>query len=135
MTAFNLNPRELRTPLSRARGHGAAKEGLGHWLAQRVTAVALVPLSVWFIVSVIRLAGSHYEQFQAWLAVPGNTALMLLLLFCTFHHAQLGMQVVYEDYINSRGARIAAIYLTKMASVLLGVFAGVAVLRAALVGG
>lgn len=125
----------LRTPLSRARGHGAAKEGLGHWIQQRVTAVALVPLSIWFIVSVIGLAGSHYEQFQAWLGIPGNTALMLLLLFCTFYHAQLGVQTVLEDYIHGRGARLAAIYLVKMTSALLGVFAGVAVLRAALVGG
>ena len=125
----------LRTPLARARGLGAAKEGLSHWIEQRVTAVALIPLSIWFIVSVISLAGSHYEQFQAWLAVPGNTALMLLLLFCVFHHAQLGCQVVIEDYIHGRGARIAAIYLVKMTSALLGVFAGVAVLRAALVGG
>jgi len=125
----------LRTPLSRARGHGSAKEGLGHWIQQRVTAVALIPLSIWFIVSVIGLAGSHYEQFQAWLAVPGNTALILLLLFCTFHHAQLGVQTVIEDYIHGRGARLASIYLVKMTSALLGVFAGVAVLRAALVGG
>lgn len=125
----------LRTPLSLARGHGAAKEGLGHWLSQRVTAVALIPLSIWFIVSVIRLSGTHYEQFQAWLAVPGNTALMLLLLFCTFQHAQLGMQVVLEDYVHGRAARVVSIYLVKMTSALLGVFAGVAVLRAALVGG
>lgn len=125
----------LRTPLARARGLGSAKEGLGHWIAQRVTAIALVPLSVWFILSVISLAGSHYEQFQAWLAVPGNTALMLLLLFAVFHHAQLGCQIVIEDYIHGRGARVAAILLVKLTSILLGVFAAVAVLRAALVGG
>jgi len=125
----------LRTPLARARGHGSAKDGLNHWLQQRITAVALIPLSIWFIVSVIGLAGSHYEQFQAWLSVPGNTALMLLLLFCVFHHAQLGCQAVIEDYIHGRGARVAAIYLVKMTSALLGVFACVAVLRAALVGG
>jgi len=125
----------LRTPLARARGLGSAKEGLGHWIAQRVTAVALIPLSIWFIISVISLAGSHYEQFQAWLAVPGNTALMLLLLFAVFHHAQIGCQVVIEDYIHGRGARVAAILLVKLTSILLGVFAAVAVLRAALVGG
>lgn len=125
----------LRSPLARARGLGSAKEGLGHWISQRVTAVALIPLSIWFIISVIGLAGSHYEQFQAWIAVPGNTALMLLLLACTFHHAQIGCQVVIEDYIHGRGARLAAIMLVKMTSVLLGVFAAVAVLRAALVGG
>ena len=125
----------LRSPLARARGLGSAKEGLSHWIQQRVTALALVPLSIWFIVSVISLAGSHYEQFQAWLAVPGNTALMLLLLFCTFHHAQLGCQAVIEDYIHGRGAKLAALILVKMTSALLGVFAAVAVLRAALVGG
>ena len=125
----------LRSPLARARGLGSAKEGLNHWIQQRLTAVALVPLSIWFIVSVISLAGSHYEQFQSWLAVPGNTALMLLLLFALFHHAQLGVQVVIEDYIHGRGAKLAAIVLVKMTSLLLGVFAAVAVLRAALVGG
>src|SRR5579859_707216 len=125
----------LRTPLARARGHGSAKDGLHHWLQQRLTAVALIPLSIWFIVSVIGLAGSHYEHFQAWLAVPGNTALMLLLLFCVFHHAQLGIQVVIEDYLHDRGAKIAALILVKMTTWLLGVFAAVAVLRTALVGG
>ena len=125
----------LRSPLARARGLGSAKEGLNHWIAQRVTAIALVPLSIWFIISVIGLAGSHYEQFQAWLAVPGNTALMLLLLFAVFHHAQLGCQAVIEDYIHGRAARVAAILLVKLTSALLGVFAAVAVLRAALVGG
>lgn len=125
----------LRSPLARVRGLGSAKEGLDHWIQQRLTAVALIPLSIWFILSVISLAGSHYEQFQAWLAVPGNTALMLLLLFCTFHHAQLGCQVVIEDYIHGKAARLAAIVLVKMTSILLGVFAAVAVLRAALVGG
>lgn len=125
----------LRSPLARVRGLGSAKEGLDHWVQQRLTAVALIPLSIWFILSVISLAGSHYEQFQAWLAVPGNTALMLLLLFCAFHHAQLGCQVVIEDYIHGKAARLAAIVLVKMTSVLLGVFAAVAVLRAALVGG
>ena len=125
----------LRTPLAHVRGHGSAKEGLGHWIRQRVTAIALIPLSIWFIISVIGLAGSHYEQFQAWLSVPGNTALMLLLLFAVFHHAQLGCQTVIEDYIHGHGAKLAAIVLVKMTSVLLGVFAGVAVLRAALVGG
>jgi len=125
----------LRTPLARARGLGSAKEGLTHWWQQRLTAIALVPLSIWFIASVINLAGAHYEHFQAWLSVPGNTALMLLLLFCVFHHAQLGIQVVIEDYMHGKGAKLAALILVKMTTMLLGVFSAVAVLRAALVGG
>jgi succinate dehydrogenase / fumarate reductase membrane anchor subunit len=125
----------LRSPLGRVRGLGSAKEGVGHWWQQRLTAVALVPLSIWFIASVISLSGSHYEHFQAWLAVPGNSTLMLLLVFCVFTHAQLGVQVVIEDYIHDRAARVAATVLVKMTSLLLGVFSVVAVLRTALIGG
>ena len=125
----------LRSPLGHARGLGSAKEGPDHWWQQRLTAIALVPLSIWFITAVIGLAGARYEHFQAWLAVPGNTALMLLLLFCVFHHAQLGIQVVIEDYLHDRGAKIAALILVKMTTWLLGVFAAIAVLRTALVGG
>jgi succinate dehydrogenase / fumarate reductase membrane anchor subunit len=125
----------LRSPLGRVRGLGSAKEGFGHWWQQRLTAIALIPLSIWFIASVIKLAGKHYEHFQAWLSIPGNTALMLLLLFCVFHHAQLGVQVVIEDYLNDRAAKLAALVLVKMTSLLLGVFSVVAVLRIALVGG
>jgi succinate dehydrogenase / fumarate reductase membrane anchor subunit len=125
----------LRSPLGRARGLGSAKEGPDHWWQQRLTAIALIPLSVWFIISVIGLAGRHYAEFQAWIAVPGNTTLLLLLLFCVFHHAQLGLQVVIEDYLHDRAAKLAALILVKMTCVLLGVFSGVAVLRTALVGG
>jgi succinate dehydrogenase / fumarate reductase membrane anchor subunit len=125
----------LRSPLGRVRGLGSAKEGVGHWWQQRLTAVALIPLSIWFIASVISLAGSHYEHFQAWLAIPGNSTLMLLLVFCVFLHAQLGVQVVIEDYIHDRAARVMALVLVKMTSLLLGVFAAVAVLRIALIGG
>jgi len=125
----------LRSPLGRVRGLGSAKEGSGHWWQVKLTAIALIPLSIWFIAAVISLAGSHYEHFQAWLSVPGNTALMLLLLFCVFHHAQLGVQVVVEDYLGDGAAKVAAIILVKMTSMLLGVFCAVSVLRAALVGG
>jgi succinate dehydrogenase / fumarate reductase membrane anchor subunit len=125
----------LRSPLGRVRGLGSAKEGVAHWTQQRLTALALVPLSIWFIISVIGLAGGRYVQFQSWLSVPGNTTLILLLLFCLFHHAQLGVQVVIEDYLHVPGAKLAALILVKMTSALLGVFAAVSVLRTALLGG
>jgi succinate dehydrogenase / fumarate reductase membrane anchor subunit len=95
----------------------------------------MIPLSLWFIASVISLAGSHYEHFQAWLAIPGNTTLMLILLLCVFLHAELGIQVVIEDYIHDRAAKTAALLLVKMTSLLLGVFSAVSVLRTALIGG
>jgi succinate dehydrogenase / fumarate reductase membrane anchor subunit len=124
----------LRSPLGRVRGLGSAKEGSSHWSQQRLTAIALVPLSFWFIVQAIGLAGGHYAQLQAWLSVPGNTTLLVLLLFCLFHHAQLGVQVVIEDYVQDRTARTAALILIKMTTMLLGVFAVVSALRVAVMG-
>jgi succinate dehydrogenase / fumarate reductase membrane anchor subunit len=125
----------LRSPLARARGLGSAKEGTAHWWQQRVTAIALIPLSIWFIASAIGLAGSHYEHFQLWISIPGNAVLMLLMLLFLFHHAQLGLQVVIEDYVHDRGAQIAMLLLVKGTCLLLGVFSAFAVLRTALIGG
>jgi succinate dehydrogenase / fumarate reductase membrane anchor subunit len=125
----------LRSPLGRARGLGSAKEGPGHWWHQRLTAVALVPLAFWFVVSVLSLAGGSYEQFHAWAAVPGNAALTILLVGTVFHHAQLGLQVVIEDYVHGKAAKTASIVAVKLMAVLLAVFSAVAVLRAGLVGG
>lgn len=103
----------LRTPLGRARGLGSAKDGLHHWWMQRVTALALIPLTVWFVASVVGLAGSGYEDFIIWLASPINATVMILFFGVTLYHAQLGMQVVYEDYVPHHGQRIASILITK----------------------
>jgi succinate dehydrogenase / fumarate reductase, membrane anchor subunit len=103
----------LRTPLGRARGLGSAKEGLHHWWVQRLTALALIPLTVWFVASVVGLAGSGYEEFAGWLSTPCNATVMILFLGVTFHHAQSGMQVVLEDYISDHGSRIASIIVVK----------------------
>ena len=103
----------LRSPLGRARGLGAAKDGLHHWWAQRLTALALIPLSVWFVASVVGLAGSGYEAFVLWLDTPCNATAMILFLAVTFHHAQSGVQVVLEDYVSHHGWRIASIIVVK----------------------
>lgn len=91
---------ELRTSLGRARGLGSAREGVGHWWAQRLSAIALVPLSIWFVFSCIALMGADYATFQQWLAQFGNALLMILTAVVLFHHAVLGMQVVLEDYVH-----------------------------------
>ncbi|MBW7850120.1 MAG: succinate dehydrogenase, hydrophobic membrane anchor protein [Rhodospirillales bacterium] len=121
----------MESPLGRARGLGSAKEGVGHWWAQRLTAIALVPLSLWFVISVIALLGADHARFQAWLATPGNTAMMVLLIIATFHHAQLGVQVVIEDYVHDEAIKTASLIALKLAAVALGVFSVVAVLNVA----
>ncbi len=106
-------PHNLRSPLGRAQGLGSAKEGLHHWWAQRLTALALVPLTVWFVAAVVGLAGSGFAQFTAWLSGPCNATVMILFLAVSFHHAQLGMQVVMEDYVSHHGWRTAGIIVVK----------------------
>jgi succinate dehydrogenase / fumarate reductase membrane anchor subunit len=108
-----FGPTNLRSPLGRARGLGSSKTGLHHWWLQRLTAVALIPLTIWFVVSLIGLAGSGWEDYVQWIAGPINATVMILFLAVTFHHAQSGIQVVLEDYVAAHGTRIAAIIAVK----------------------
>ncbi len=105
----------LRSPLGRARGLGSAKEGLHHWWAQRLTSLALIPLTLWFVAGVIHLAlgGEPYESFMAWIANPCTATLMILFLGVSFHHAQLGVQVVLEDYVSCHAWRTGLTIVTK----------------------
>ena len=121
-----------RSLLGRVRGTGAAHSGVHHWYAEQVTSIALVPLTLWFIYSVLRLAGAPREAVAAWAGYPVNTVLLLALIAITFHHMQLGLQVVYEDYVNAKWLMSILILATKGAALLLGLMASVAVLRLAL---
>ena len=104
---------QLRSSLGRVRGLGSAKEGVGHWWAQRVTAIALVPLSIWFVVAIISLIGADYAVFHAWISTFGNALLMILTALTLFYHAHLGMQVVIEDYVHGEAARVATLLVVK----------------------
>ena len=125
----------LRSYLGRVRGLGSAKEGVTHFWHQRLTAIALVPLAIWFVVSVISLAGADFATYHAWIALPGNTTLMIILIAMVFYHGALGVQVVIEDYVHGEGAKLVSLVLMKFAMLLLGVFSAVAVLRVAFAGG
>lgn len=122
---------KFRTPIARAKGLGSAKSGVEHWLSQRVAAAALVPLVIWLVIGLIRHAGADYEAARAWVGQPVNAVLMILLLGAMFHHAQLGMQVIYEDYIKIGWLKATSIYLTKFAAYLLAAAASFAVLKVA----
>ena len=122
---------ELRSTLGRVRGLGSAKEGVHHWWAQRTTALALVPLALWFVAGVISLIGADYATAVRWFKSPINATLMVLLIVATFYHAALGLQVVLEDYVHNEGQKIASIMVVKGLAALLGLLAVIAVLKLA----
>lgn len=120
---------DLRTPLNRARGLGSAKEGVHHWWAQRLTAVALIPLVVWFAISLIMLSGADYAIARAWIGSPMVMVLLILTIVIGLHHGQLGMQVVIEDYVHSEGVKLTLIIGIRFVAVFFGLAATVAILR------
>src|SRR4051812_19711662 len=103
----------LRSPLGRARGLGSAKEGLHHWWAQRITAVALVPLTLWFVYSIASMASGRTD-FDLWLLSPINAAALMLFIAVGVHHGVIGLQVVLEDYVAGHLARTVSILLVKL---------------------
>jgi succinate dehydrogenase / fumarate reductase membrane anchor subunit len=125
------NPAVMRTPLGRVRGLGSAKSGTHHWWMQRVTSIALLPLTLWFVVSMLSLAGASYAQTRAFLAWPVNAVLMLALIGLTFHHIAAGLQVVVEDYVRKDMQRIAALLVIKGGCWLMALVCAFAVLRVA----
>ena len=119
----------MRSQLGRARGMGAAKSGVGHWWGQRVSALALAPLTLWFIYSVLSLGSASHEAVLAWASSPLTLVLLLTLAGMTFYHMQLGLQTVIEDYIHDEGKRLLALLLVKGAAILLAVTAIVSILK------
>jgi succinate dehydrogenase / fumarate reductase membrane anchor subunit len=120
---------DLRTPLARARGLGSAKAGVHHWWAQRLTAIALIPLVVWFAISLVMMSGAEYEVVRAWISSPVVMVLLILTIAVGLHHAQLGIQVVIEDYVHSDGFKLALIVVVRFLAVFVGLAAIVAILN------
>ena len=118
----------LQTPLRRARGLGSAKSGTKLWWAQRVTAIALIPLTIWFVVAMISATGNDYNNAQQFIGNPINAILFILLIVATFHHAQLGLQVVIEDYVHNKAMEIGLLIITKGTVIVLGLSSVFAVL-------
>ena len=123
-----------RTPMSRARGLGSAKHGVSHWISERVGAAALVPLTLWAIYAVIRLAALDYYGAVAWLGSPLNATLMVLMLAISFSHMHAGLRVVIEDYIHKSLSKTALLLLNLFVCGLAGALAIFSVLKVALGG-
>ncbi len=121
-----------RSQLGRARGVGAGHSGVGHWRAERITSIALVPLTLWFIYAMLHLVGVPQAAVAAWVSHPVNTVLLLVLIAITFQHMHLGLQVVCEDYVANKWQMTLMILGAKGVSLVLGLMASVAVLKLAL---
>jgi succinate dehydrogenase / fumarate reductase membrane anchor subunit len=112
----------IETPLARVRHLGSAKEGVEHWWMQRLTAILLVPLSLWFVASIwwLVVGGADYAAFQSWLQGPVSAILMILFLGATFYHLKLGMQVVIEDYVHAEWLKMSMIITVTLGCLTLG---------------
>lgn len=123
-----------RTPLSRARGLGSAKHGVGHWISERVGAIALVPLVLWAVYSGLVLARLDYYGAVSWISSPVNATLVILLIAVSFTHMHSGMRVIIEDYVYSHLNKAAAILGSLFITGLAGALAIMSILKVALGG-
>ena len=121
----------MRSSFDRAQGLGSAREGFGHWWMQRITAVALVPLTLWFVASLIARAGGEHGGVILWLRTPLTTVLMVLLLIALFYHMALGLQVVVEDYVHTDRIKMPTVVLIHLGCFALAVAGIIATLRIA----
>ena len=118
-----------RSELKRARGLGSARRGSGAWIAERVTAIALVPLTLWFIASIISLEGATRAGMIVWLHAPVPLVLILCLIIATFWHMELGLRVVVEDYVQNDAVRIAMLLVQRGVCIVAALLCIVAALR------
>lgn len=121
-----------RSPLAKVLGHGSAKEGSAHWWWQRLTALALIPLTLWFTYSVARLSGPCMEEVYTWFASPITSTMLIAFVVSLFYHTQLGIQVVLEDYVRHEGLKIFSILAVKAFSAILVILSTISILQVAL---
>ena len=120
----------LRSPLGRVLGYGAAKEGVHHWWIQRLTSIALIPLTVWFVISLLALPSFDYATVHAWASQTWTALLLVLFIAIAAWHSKLGVQVVIEDYVHG-GAKTISLVLSTFAHTLIAAASIFAVLKVA----
>lgn len=121
----------LRSPMGRVLGLGSAKDGTAHWWAQRVSAAALIPLTLWFVISLLALPALDYITVRTWLSVPLSSLLAVLLVAVATYHSYLGTGVVIEDYVHSAGTKLLSLLLLRFLYVIVGGAGIFAILRVA----
>lgn len=119
----------MRNARAVLHAEGSAHEGVEHWKLQRLTAIANIPLVIWFVVAAVTLSDGSYEAVTLWLAHPLNTILMVLLVVSTFWHARLGIQVIIEDYVHQRAVRLGSLVALNLGVVALIVACVVAIIK------
>jgi succinate dehydrogenase / fumarate reductase membrane anchor subunit len=119
----------MQSPLVGARGLGSARSGSRHWWLQRVTALALAPLTVWFVISFTVLINADHRAYSRWIGSPLNAVLMILLMIVLFYHMALGLQVIAEDYLHSDRIKLFAIISIQFGCLVLVITGVVSILR------
>ncbi len=122
---------DFAAPLKTAKNLGSAHEGVHHWMLQKITALANIPLVLWLIWSIVSLQGASYMMFTTWLALPINAILMVLLVVSVLYHAVLGAQVIVEDYISNKAFRMFKLIGQKLFFFAMGVACIFSVLKIA----
>ena len=120
---------KFESNLRRALGLGSAKSGLRHWIAQRITAVALIPLGIWFVGVFITLLTAPFAVAHAWFSSPWTLSLAIFFVLVLFYHGYLGLQVIWEDYISHELTKWILIIATKFLSVFMALLAIVSLLK------
>jgi len=118
--------KSLRSPLGQVGGLGSAKSGAHHWWLQRLTSIALVPLAIWFTISLLSLPSFDHVTVIAWMAQSWTALLLVLFVLVATYHSQLGLRVVVEDYIHANGMKTLILVIVTFVHALLaaaGVFA------------
>ena len=123
--------KSLRSPLGTVSGLGSAKDGVHHWWLQRLTSIALVPLTIWFTVSILSLPSMDHVTVIAWMAQSWTALLLIVLVLVATYHSQLGVRVVVEDYVHTTGMKTLTLVILTFAHALLAVAGVFAILKVA----
>ncbi len=125
---------EIKTPLAKVRSFGSVTSCVVHWWYQRITAIALIPLSLWFGFALMSLPGAGYGEVVEWIQRPWNTLALVVFIMLSFYHAILGLQVVLEDYVHTEWMQTKSILATKLVLISIALLMLFAVLKVAFTG-